>query len=137
MVYRGGISDNEFKEYIKKRPDDVDTSAFKKDGAEALLGAVSPDGINWTKSHEPLLIQFCDVNNICEYDTVRQKYVTYVRSWYFNRRSIARTESDTFGNFPAPTEVFWTNSFMNPYESWYANSKTKIPGTSTYHVMFP
>ena len=137
MVYRGGISAKEFKEYIKKRPDDVDTSAFKKDGAEALLGAVSPDGINWTKSHEPLLIQFCDVNNICEYDTVRQKYVTYVRSWYFNRRSIARTESDTFGNFPAPTEVFWTNSFMNPYESWYANSKTKIPGTSTYHVMFP
>ena len=137
MVYRGGISENEFKEYMKKRPDDVDTSAFKKDGAEALLGAVSPDGINWTKSDEPLLIQYCDVNNICEYDTVREKYVAYVRSWYFNRRSIARTESDTFGNFPAPTEIFWTNSFMNPYESWYANSKTKIPGTSTYHVMFP
>ena len=83
MVYRGAIGQEEFNKYRRERPGDIDPAALREGGAEALLGAVSPDGLQWTPLSDPLVVQFCDVYNICEYDEVRRKYVAYVRSWYF------------------------------------------------------
>ena len=137
MVYRGAVGQEQFEKYRRERPGDIDPGAVREGGAEALLGAVSADGLHWTPISDPLVVQFCDVCNVCEYDAVRQKYVAYVRSWYFNRRTIGQTESDEFGRFPLPREVFWPSAAMKPYESWYANGKTRIPDTQTYHVMFP
>jgi len=82
-------------------------------------------------------VQTSDTHNVCTYDTVTGKYVAYVRSWFFNRRTIGRMETDDFRRFPLPEELFWPNAMCAPYDLWYANAKTIMPGTTDYHVMFP
>ena len=137
MIYRGYINDEQLARYRRERPDEVDPSAIRDGGADVLAGAVSPDGLDWTHLTEPLVVQFVDTYNLCEYDPVRESYVAYTRSWFFNRRTIARNESKNFRSFPMGDELFWPNADMKPYDLWYTNSKTKLPGTQTYHVMFP
>lgn len=131
--YLGVISKEEREDFRRKRPDAVDPFS---DGS-ALYGAVSPDGLHWTPLAEPLVLQTSDTRNVCTYDTVTGKYVAYCRSWFFQRRTIGRMETEDFRRFPLPEELFWPNAMMAPYELWYANAKTIMPGTADYHVMFP
>jgi hypothetical protein len=53
------------------------------------------------------------------------------------RRTVGRMETDDFRRFPLPEELFWPDASMQPHETWYANGKTLMPGTTDYHVMFP
>lgn len=137
IFYLGWLGEEQFAQYQRERPDAVDPAALRRGGAWALCGGVSPDGLRWTTLPNPLLVQCSDTHNVCEYDPVRGKYVGYVRSWYFNRRTIGRTETDDFRRFPLPEELFWPDATVKPYELWYANAKTRMPGTRDYHVMFP
>jgi len=137
MFYLGLLDEERFAECRRERPDAIDPAAARKGGASGLCGAVSPDGLRWTTISRPLLVQYSDTHNVCEYDPVRGKYVGYVRSWFFNRRTIGRTETDDFRKFPLPEELFWPNASVKPYELWYANAKTRMPGARDYHVMFP
>ena len=123
--------------YLIRRPDAVDAHMRGTGKLRGLFGAVSPDGIGWTPIEDPIVLQFSDTQNVCTYDSVRQKYVAYCRSWFFNRRTIGRMESDEFADFPLPEEVLWPNAGMQPYHLWYNNAKTIMPGTVDYHVMFP
>jgi len=106
-------------------------------GQWALYGAHSPDGLHWTRIPEMLVFVNSDTQNMCEYDENLGQYVAYVRSWFFYRRSIGRMATTDFRRFPIHEEVFWPNAMMKPYELWYTSGKTKMPGTSDYHVMFP
>lgn len=139
--YLGLISKEALAKYRKERPNDVDPSAlysgFPLYGGFAVYGAVSPDGLKWTPIPEPLVMQCSDTHNVCTYDVVTKKYVAYCRSWFFGRRTIGRMETDDFRRFPLPEELFWPNAMMSPYETWYANAKTMMPGTTDYHIMFP
>jgi hypothetical protein len=78
-----------------------------------------------------------DTHNVCEYDASRKKYVAYCRSWFFNRRTIGRMETDDFHCFPLPEELFWPNAETVPSDLWYGNAKTRMPDAPDYHVMFP
>ena len=133
----GRISQQRLQEYRRTRPGDVDPFQADKDLVPALFGATSPDGLHWTPLPEPLLVQMSDTHNVCGYDVALGKYVAFVRTWYMERRAIGRTESDDFGRFPLPEEVFWPDAMQRPYDLWYVNAKTMMPGTTDYHLMFP
>ena len=128
------MSDRMWEEYRRKRPHEIDPFLRTPHG---LFGSVSPDGLRWAPIHEPLVAQNSDTHNICTYDVATGKYVAYCRSWFFNRRTIGRMETDDFHQFPLPEELFWPNAMMDPHDLWYANAKTMMPGTTDYHVMFP
>lgn len=132
--YLGRVSPEALAKYMKEWPDAVDPFGS---GSSGLYGAVSPDGFKWTSLPDPLVVQTSDTHNVCTYDIVRKKYVAYCRSWFFNRRTIGRMETDDFRHFPLPEELFWPGAQMAPYDLWYANAKTMMPGTTDYHVMFP
>ena len=123
--------------YRTRYPQDVDPFQFERDHVSALYGAVSPDGIHWTPIAEPLLVQTSDTHNICAYDANLGQYVAFVRTWYLGRRSIGRSATDDFHHFPLPEEIFWPDAMEPPYDLWYVNGKTLMPGTSDYHLMFP
>lgn len=135
--YLGYVSQAKLTEFRLRRPDAVDPFLADRDRVPALFGGTSPDGIHWTAMTEPLLVQTSDTHNICAYDSNLGKYVAYVRTWYMGRRSIGRSESGDFRDFSFPEEVFWPDAMQKPYDLWYANAKTLMPGTTDYHLMFP
>lgn len=53
------------------------------------------------------------------------------------RRSIGRTESSTFGNFPVSDLILVPGPDMLPCDVLYTNGRTTIPGNPRLHVMFP
>lgn len=133
----GHLSRERYEKYKKERPDDIDPMAVGEKSAWALFGAVSPDGFKWKQLPEPFIVQNSDTHNIGTYDVARKKYVGYIRTWYMRRRTIGITQSDDFRRFSFPEELIWPDATQNPYDLWYANAKTMMPGTIDYHVMFP
>jgi hypothetical protein len=134
----GLISPEALAKYRRERPEDVDPHSLRSEGRVwGLCGGVSPDGLHWTALPEPLLVHTSDTHNICHYDPALQKYVAYVRTWYYGRRSIGRTETDDFRRFPPPEVVVFPGPDLGPTDLWYANGKTLYPGTTEYHLMFP
>ena len=131
-------------EFLRDRPDDIGPYIGKKRNADTpeklmiMYGAVSPDGIRWKANKGPLIIQFSDTINTVHYDEDLRKYVWYSRNnWYFGRRCVGRSESDTFRRFPAPETIVLPGPEDLPTDDWYTNSKTVYPGTSSYHFLFP
>ena len=127
--------------YRRKRPDDVDPFALRalESGGKAhvLFGAVSPDGFTWKVRREPVVFHFSDTANTCHFDPIPGKYVAYVRTWVYGRRSIGRCESDDFRDFTFPEQTFWPDASQAPHDTWYANGKTTMPNAPDYHLMFP
>lgn len=139
VFYLGMLSPEDLEAYRKRRPEDIDPSAIHPNTNYifAIFGGVSPDGLHWTPLPDPLVVQASDTHNVCTYDTVRGKYIAYVRTWYFGRRTIGISESDDFRHFSIPDELMWPDAGMEPSHTWYGNAKTIMPGTTDYHVMFP
>ncbi|MGQ9555006.1 MAG: hypothetical protein ACUVX9_02185 [Anaerolineae bacterium] len=135
--YLGTISLQGLEEWRRTNAGAIDPFATKQEHVPALFGGVSPDGLNWTALPEPMLVQVSDTHNICTYDVNLGKYVAFVRTWYMGRRTIGRTQSDDFRRFSMPEEIFWPDALQPPYDLWYANAKTLMPGTTDYHLMFP
>ncbi|MCE5311071.1 MAG: hypothetical protein LLG20_25820 [Acidobacteriales bacterium] len=109
-----------------------------------LFGAVSPDGICWTRLAEPVLKHTSDTQSVAEYDAGTGKYVAYVRGWepqsnagYGGRRIVMRTESAEFGNFPAPTPVLSLGPHDPPDADIYTNAYQRWPGASRAYLMTP
>jgi hypothetical protein len=137
VFHLGQVSHEIVERYRTQRPDVVDPIDLHKPQVLALFGGVSPDGLRWTPLPDPLVMHGSDTHNVCTFDEATGKYVAYVRSWFLNRRTIGRMETDDFRRFPLPEELFWPNAAVAPYDTWYANAKTMMPGTTDYHVMFP
>jgi hypothetical protein len=60
----------------------------------------SPDGLRWKRDAEPLLPFECDSQNVTFWDTMRNKYVLYLRGWgpkdaRDNRRTVVRIEAES------------------------------------------
>jgi hypothetical protein len=133
-----------FEEYRRRRPLDVDPLIRVRGGidlvggADALFGATSPDGLQWTLVEEPFVVHMADNPNTMSYDTLLKKYVLFTRvNWMFGRRAIGRSESDTFGPFPQPEMVVWPELDREPSDDLYTNAKCLYPGTVDQHFLFP
>jgi hypothetical protein len=138
-----GAGRNAFREqmeaaYRNERPDDVDPNFITRGRVDAIFGATSPDGVGWTPLDKPLLLHMADNPNTMYYDTLLRKYVLYTRAtWMYGRRSIGRSESDTFGNFPQPEMIVWPSLDRLPSDDLYTNAKCLYPGTVDAHFLFP
>jgi hypothetical protein len=124
-------------------------------GVGGIVGAVSPDGLRWKVLPKTFLIEPSDTQITAYYDEELRKYVIYVRKrslsvrskrvpedpfnsgWLSARRSIGRTESDVFGEFPLSEIVMEPGPELGPSDTYYTNCRTNIPGSPTLHLMFP
>jgi hypothetical protein len=153
------INRRQYEEFKKRRPADWEPRADRRDVAPdhiyAFHGAVSPDGIRWTVLPDIFNIEHADTQNIGAYDTILKKYIIYTRAWWVGerdnriaegqgqvwfavgRRSIGRTESATFGDFPLSEMVMIPTSDMPPSEVLYTNCYTTVPGAPELRLMFP
>lgn len=154
-----GITAAEFEAYRKKRPDDWEPRALlhyaETQKVSGIRGAVSPDGIRWTKIPEPLVIEYSDTELVPYYDERRRKYVIYTRQWSvgpyttrqaanirnswtgIGRRAIGRSESSDFRRFPVSRMIVEPTPDMAPSDVLYTNCRTTIPGAPDHHLMFP
>jgi hypothetical protein len=102
-----------------------------------LFGVTSPDGLQWKLIHEPLVIHKGDTDNTVYYDDWLGKYVLYTRLMRYDRRIIARCESDDFHHW-TPVEPTVTASLQDPCSyDVYTNARTSYPGLPEHHLMFP
>jgi hypothetical protein len=133
-----------YADYVQRRPHDVDPLISVRGGidlvggTDALMGATSPDGLQWTLVEEPFVVHMADNPNTMYYDTLLKKYVLFTRvNWMFGRRAIGRSESDTFGPFPQPEMVVFPDLEREPSDDLYTNAKCLYPGTVDQHFLFP
>ncbi len=101
-----------------------------------MMGAVSPDGFNWTYLEKPLLEEFVDGDNIVFYDEVLRQYVGYCRFHIAGRRCAGRCVSDDFRTF-TPEQLAVMNDALDPPDvSFYNHAYTRYPGRNDLHLMF-
>lgn len=127
-----------YEDFRKNRPYDIDPVFDVRGAIDGIFGAVSPDGIQWKLIEEPFLLHMSDNPSTMYYDTLLKKYVYYTRvNWMYGRRSIGRSESDTFGPLPQPEMVVWPDLDRLPSDDLYTNAKCIYPGTIDQHFLFP
>ncbi|MGQ9731872.1 MAG: hypothetical protein ACUVX8_11460 [Candidatus Zipacnadales bacterium] len=151
------ISQAEFETFQQKRPDAWEPRAYRADvgHAYAVMGGVSPDGLHWTQLPEPLVVEHSDTQPVCYYDERLKKYVLYTRNWSVGerspgapedrglawltvgRRSIGRSESTNFRQFPLSEIILEPGPELLPSDTLYTNCKTTIPGAPDHHLLFP
>jgi hypothetical protein len=142
-------------DYLRRRPRDWDPKVERKsDGsAKGMCGAVSPDGIHWTQFRDPMVIEITDTQLTAYYDLQLRKYVAYTRTWAAgersakflqskrtwssSRRSIGRSESDNFREFPLHDIMLEPGPELLPTDTLYTNGKTTMPGAPDHHLLFP
>ncbi|MBN1343811.1 MAG: hypothetical protein JXQ73_14100 [Phycisphaerae bacterium] len=156
-VSEGPVDRDRIEAFTKRRPDAREHRAWRADAGEVfgVLGAVSPDGYRWKRLPDPLAIEHCDTQVVAYYDERLKKYVIYTRNWsvgarstrapedrglsWLNvaRRSIGRTESDNFRDFPLSRIILEPGPSLLPSDTLYTNCKTTIPGAPDHHLLFP
>ncbi len=125
-----------WRQYEKVHPRNRHVS-LGPDYIYCLFGLTSPDGIRWKLIPEPLLIHKGDTDNTVYYDQWLGKYVLYTRLMRYDRRIIARSESDDFRRW-TPVEPMVTASLQDPCSyDVYTNARTSCPGLPEQHLMFP
>lgn len=160
-VSTDSISKEEFEAFAKRRPDAWEHRADRKDVGHifSIAGFVSTDGLRWKKLDEPLVVEHSDTQTTAYFDEQLGKYVIYTRNWMVGprsertgedrpmswlgeapgsgRRSIGRTESNDFHQFPLSQLILVPSPDMLPNDLLYTNCKTTIPGARDQHLMFP
>ncbi len=142
-------------EYLRRRPQDWDSKVSRQDDGRArgMCGAVSPDGTHWTQFPKPLVMQITDTQLTAYYDVQLRKYVAYTRTWAAgersaqfseikktwssSRRSIGRSESADFRQFPPHEIILEPGPDLLPTDTLYTNGKTTMPGAPDHHLLFP
>lgn len=119
-------------------------------------GWTSPDGREWTRIEDPLLIAHTDTQITCAFDPARGRYVGYFRgfsgpplaeaapvgtvdlTWEkMARRLVTRAETADFEHWPTPTPVLGTAPWMAPSQTVYTNAWTRLPGAPDAELMLP
>lgn len=101
-----------------------------------LYGCVSPDGYRWKRATQPLVRHFCDTFNIGAWDPGLKKYVGYFRGHSLGR-SISRSETDDFYNWPPPYSLMTTGPQETAGDDLYSNGFTFYPGEPAIRLLFP
>ena len=102
-----------------------------------MYGMVSPDGIGWRVILEPIMLHDADTLTVIHRDPAIDKYVMFTRLFEFGRRTVARTESDDFRDFPLPHTVIGSEPSDPPYLDFYANACAFYPGNPDIRLIFP
>jgi len=156
-VSEGAVPKEKVEAFKKRRPDAWEHRSERADVGQTfgILGAVSADGLNWRHLDDPLAIEHCDTQVVAYYDQRLRKYVIYTRNWMvgprypgapddrglswlnIGRRSIGRTESENFREFPLSQVILEPGPEMLPSDTLYTNCKTTIPGAPDHHLLFP
>ena len=104
-----------------------------------LLGAVSPDGWQWTVLEEPLLNvgqTQLDSQNIAAYDPDTRQYLGYLRGHQDRRRTVRRTEGKEFRDWNPTHDVFGMDPQDPQGDDVYTSGYCRCPGSGR-HLMFP
>jgi hypothetical protein len=105
-------------------------------GSQVLYGAVSPDGLHWTRLPEPIMLLMAETCNPY-YDVQRQSYVCYLRYWYSaQRRGIGRAETKEFGQWPLPRPLLQPGYSGSLSTDFYTNAHATYPGHDDIHLFF-
>lgn len=133
--YMGRIPLDQLREYEQKLGLELDPMAIHYQSA--MFGAVSSDGFHWTAIENPLMLANSDTSNRVYFDLNLNKYVAYVRMWFYGRRVIGRAETDDFRRWPLPDPVMWIGADDQPANDIYTNASTFYPETTDQYLMFP
>jgi len=156
-VYLQDARPASWEAYRSRRPGDWQCLALDADPGRihAVHGAVSPDGIHWQTLPEPIVVEHSDTQIVACYDQRLRKYVMYTRNyplgprtrkipydgfrdqWAVGPRSIGRSETDDFRNFPVSEVILEPTPEMPPTDMLYTNCRTTVPGGPDHHLMFP
>lgn len=101
-----------------------------------VFGATSEDGIHWSLLPNPLSPKNSDTTTTCIPDG--GKYRLYTRIWrggWSGVRTVGYTESDHFGDFPDPIEIFSHDEHDPEGMQFYSNAATKLG--DHFYVMLP
>jgi hypothetical protein len=156
LFAEGPFSPAALDAYFRRRPDAWDPKRPRKPGTrmEGVKGGTSPDGLHWNMIPEPLVMEVTDTQLTAYYDEQRHKYVAYTRSypaslrsprahldghrtWGVARRSIGRSETSNFREFPLHQTMLEPGPHLLPSQVLYTNGKTTIPGAPDHHLLFP
>ncbi|MBI2298261.1 MAG: hypothetical protein HYU66_04795 [Armatimonadetes bacterium] len=154
-VQLDGMSRADYDAWRAKHPDRWEPRAWREDvgTAYSIIGATSPDGLHWARLPEPLVVEHSDTQIVATYDRRLRKYVIYTRAWWVGdraegvapgaawhsvgRRSIGRTESDTFDAFPVSQTILTPPNDFPPTDLLYTNCHTELPGAPDCQLLFP
>ena len=129
----------EFRRELWKGGDAAGEQASRLEVTYLLRGAVSPDGLRWTRLEEPLARDpgGFDTQNVIAYDAEANRYAAYVRGHIQGRRIVRRTVAAEFrGAWSEPQPVMMTDSHDAPHQDLYTAAYCRYPG-GTHHLMFP
>jgi hypothetical protein len=102
----------------------------------SMYGAVSADGISWRILKDPILLHDADTMTVTMFDKELNKYSMYTRLFELGRRTIARSESKDFRDFPLPESVIAPGPEDKPYVDFYATSAVVYPYHPTLRLIF-
>ena len=156
LIAEGPFSADVCDAYLRRRPDAWDPLLSRKDDgmATGMKGAVSGDGVHWRMFPDPMVMEVTDTQLTAYYDEQLGKYVAYTRSyptgvlspnarlkgrrtWDVARRSIGRSETNHYGEFPLHQTILEPGPGLLPSQVLYTNGKTTIPGAPDHHLLFP
>ena len=101
-----------------------------------LYGAVSPDGLRWTRLPEPLIPEFCDTQNVAYWDERKRKYVGYFRGGLCGR-AIRYAETEDFREWPSPEVIAHPSGLLDkPCDDYYNNGFTRHPEDPSVKLLF-
>ncbi|MFN0196895.1 MAG: hypothetical protein ACKVT0_09115 [Planctomycetaceae bacterium] len=101
-----------------------------------VAGMTSPDGLHWTRLPKPICPIFADSQYSGFWDTDLKQYVIYGRVGG-RGRSLGRSESKDFSEFPVLSKVLETDESEPAHVDLYNPAAMKYPGTSDLYLMFP
>ncbi len=155
LIAEGPFSSDICEAYLRRRPADIDPKSWRSPdgGAIGMKGAASSDGLHWTMFLDPMVIEVTDTQLTAYYDERLRKYVAYTRTWAsgvrsrgftgaqrtwgVGRRSIGRSETADFRNFPLHETMLEPGPELLPSDALYTNAKTTMPGAPDHHLLFP
>ncbi len=153
LAYFARFTEDEAAAYAQKYPD-TDVMSYaggywgRREGpAYGIAGAVSPDGIQWRRLEDPMLIHHSDIIVNASFDAPRGKYVCYLRMWptpeespeshgVIGKRSVGRTTSANFRHWAEPEVIINTGADTSPSVLYYGAGHSWLPGCDNQQVMF-
>lgn len=167
LIAEGRFPREVVREYRKRRPKDWDPKVrwAEDGGAKGMKGGVSADGLRWSMFRDPMVMEMTDTHLTAYYDPRLGKYVAYTRTWatearsrrvvgqtramradlpvradywwQVGRRSIGRSETADFREFPVHETILEPGPELLPSDTLYTNGKTVFPGAPEHHLLFP
>jgi len=111
-------------------------SAMTGPGSTVIFGAVSPDGLHWRVLPRPVMYHDADTKTVPAFDPLLGRYVMYTRQYELSRRSIARSETDDFSDWPIPQNILTAGPGDLPSQDLYASGFCTYPRNPEIRLLF-